>query len=130
MRQQNTYAYFGAPQEDQEEDECIKTADDREAHDDPERYENDHPAPGDEAIQSQCDEDELNDVHRTEELQLKISIVLHGPKADRNRKQRNKDKRYERQHPDMSSGFELSGKKGELGLDQESDCTRNSPYRS
>ena len=105
-----TYPDLWAAQQDQKEDERIKTADDREAHDDPERNEHDHPAPGDEAVQAQRDEDELNDVDCTEELELEVSIVLHRPEADRDREQRDEDQRNEGQHPDMASGLKLRKK--------------------
>ena len=102
-----TYANFRTPQQNEKEDECIKTADDRQAHDNPERYEHDHPAPGNEAIQSQCYENELDDVHGAEELKFEISIVLHCPEADGDREETYEDQRNKAEHPNMSSGFQL-----------------------
>jgi len=74
----------GHPQQDAGEDDGVEDAHKRDAEHDPEGDEGDLPGPGDDAVQLESEEDELEDVDGAEELQLEGPIVANSPHTDGN----------------------------------------------
>ena len=74
----------GHPQQDAGEDDGVEDAHQRDAQHDPEGDEGDLPGPGDDAVQLEGEEDELEDVDGAEELQLEGPIVANSPHTDGN----------------------------------------------
>lgn len=62
--------------QDAAENQAVQHHHQRQAQNYPDRHENDFPAPREEAVELQGDEDKLQSVHRQEQLELKASLVL------------------------------------------------------
>ena len=74
----------GHPQQDAGEDDGVEDAHQRDAQHDPEGDEGDLPGPGDDAVQLESEEDELEDVDGAEEFQLEGTIMANSPHTDGN----------------------------------------------
>lgn len=95
--------HFRRSNQDAAEYQTIQHHHKGQAQDDPDRNKNYLPAPRKKSIELKWDKDELERVHREEQLELKASLVLllYRPDAEENADNGRNDERYKDKNPEV-----------------------------
>lgn len=94
-------SHIQGPQAQERPDDVIEDNQAEERHEDPEGHEHHQPWPADDPVQPQSDEDELQDVDRTQDLQLERPIVSEAPDAGGHGHWGHEEERHEHQQPEV-----------------------------